>query len=130
LATSEVLAHATRQSENRTAEALRLTARLAARDIAAKLAAYEPPPDTLRVPRRLTAEVGARARVRESMKLVVYREGPPVVDPVSNVELGRQLTIVGEALVHRVGEDVSIAEVLTNAPQLGAIQVGDHVVVK
>lgn len=130
LATSEVLAHATRQSGYRTAEALRLTARLAARDIAAKLAAYEPPPDTLRVPRRLTAEVGARARVRESMKLVVYREGPPVVDPVSNVELGRQIQIVGEALVHRVGEDVSIAEVLTNAPQLGAIQVGDHVVVK
>jgi hypothetical protein len=71
-------------------------------------------------------------RVRESMKYVVFRYGPTIIDPVTGDNLGRDTEILGNALVQSVDEKKSLAELLADDGKRESelIREGDQVVTK
>lgn len=78
------------------------------------------------------SNLGEASRVRESMKCIVFRYGEEIKDPATGVSLGRDTTILSEALVRSVASKTSVAE--RSVPQPGQtatpLLVGDHVVTK
>ena len=76
----------------------------------------------------LTAEQG----IRESMKFVIFRDGEPVVDPVTNEAMGFEAEILGVGLVRKVNDRRSIAVIrpAEREGQILSIQPGDKIVTK
>ena len=69
--------------------------------------------------------------VRDSMKLVVFRYGDEIIDPISNVSLGRDTHIVAEGFIRSVDDKKSTAERVQGAVDASdPIQRGDSVVIK
>ncbi len=73
-------------------------------------------------------DIGSGAGLRKGSKLVAYREGRPIVHPVTGEELGRRVTQLGELAVVQVQERMSIARTLGGKQQ--PLNVGDKVVTK
>lgn len=70
-------------------------------------------------------------RVRPRMKCVVFRHGPPVVDPVTGTELGRPTDIVAEGWFDDVTDSLSSITVGTqDSPGTPGIEVQDFVITK
>jgi len=75
------------------------------------------------------SNLGEADLIRESMKYVVYRLGEDVLDPNTGESLGRDIEIVGEALVNLVEARKSTAEIVSLKLPPGA-KVGDQLVTK
>lgn len=85
----------------------------------------------VRNPSAFVTNLNSSQRVRESMKCVVFRFGEEIIDPATNVSLGRDTQVIAEALVRTVDAQKSAAEVSTSGEQAAeAIQRGDYVVTK
>jgi hypothetical protein len=77
---------------------------------------------------RIRSSLARADGVRPSMKCVVYREGAPVLDPISGNELGRETEIIGEAVLESVADNGSSAALVRALP--GTIRRGDLILVK
>ncbi len=79
----------------------------------------------------IATNLGRPTGVRESMKLVVFRPGADITDPITKESIGRDTEILGEAIVKSVEDDMSTAECTrTQEAEAKQIQVGDLVVTK
>lgn len=79
-------------------------------------------------PERLTFDFGRSHGVRKGMKCHVYREGTPIVHPVTNEVIGKTIDELCEAQLTDVFEAYSVATI-TKA-KAGAVKVSDRVVTK
>jgi TolB-like protein len=77
---------------------------------------------------RLTLDLGSAHNVRKGMKCHVYREGEPIVHPVTNQVIGKAIVEVCEAQLLEVFESYAIATVVK--AKNGAPQVRDRVITK
>jgi len=113
-------------------ERLRLLARDVARQLVGALSEMRPQPEPLKVPGSIISTLNTYDRVRESMKYVIFRYGPEVIDPFTNEVLGRETEVVGEALVKAVNKKKSTAEPVCDDQGVFTtpMQVGDFVVTK
>lgn len=59
--------------------------------------------------RRVAVGLGSQKRVRPDMKVIVYLEGDPLVDPQTKVVLDRNIEPLGEGLLSEVRPQVSFA---------------------
>ena len=86
----------------------------------------------VRSPNSFISNLCKAHRVRESMKYVVFRYGPTIIDAVTGDNLGRDTEILGNALVQSVDEKKSLAELLADdgEPEREPIREGDQVVTK
>lgn len=72
--------------------------------------------------RRVALGLGALKRVRQDMKVIVYLEGEPLVDPQTRALLDRNTETLGEGLLNEVRPQVSYAVV--RGEGLGRIERG------
>ncbi len=80
---------------------------------------------------RITATLTSKQGVSESMKYVVFRYGPEILDPITKEVIGQETEIVGEGLVQSVNDSSSVAEMLsTNAALPVPVRAGDYVATK
>ena len=88
--------------------------------------------ETIQGTKAFTATLSKRDRVNESMKYVVFRYGEDIVDPRTQEVTGREMRVVGEALVDAVDQKKSLARVThRQEPELAEqMRVGDIVVTK
>lgn len=77
---------------------------------------------------RLTLDLGRAQNVRRGMKCHIYREGEPIVHPVTNQVIGKSIVEVCEVLLVEVFDGYSIATVVK--PKNGAPQVRDRAITK
>lgn len=77
---------------------------------------------------RLTLDLGSAHNVRKGMKCHVYREGEPIVHPVTNQVIGKAIVEISEAQLQEVFESYAVA-VLVKAKN-GAPQIRDRVITK
>lgn len=76
----------------------------------------------------IVTSLGAKHRVRESTKLVVYHLGETIHDPLTHEPLGPVADVRGEALITAVEDNRSAARMLSEAR--ADVQVGNHVAAK
>jgi curli biogenesis system outer membrane secretion channel CsgG len=69
---------------------------------------------------RVAAGLGSQQGVRFDMKVIVYREGEPFIDPQRQVKLGQDIELLGEGLLNEVRSEVSFCVVRDEV--LGRIQ--------
>lgn len=62
--------------------------------------------------RKVTVDLGKASKVKKGMPLVVFREGEPIVHPVTGKELGADVESLGEARIEKVRAQVSQAEMV------------------
>ncbi len=79
-------------------------------------------------PERLTLDLGRKQGVRKGMKCHVYREGAPIVHPVTNEVIGKTIDELCEAQLTDVFEAYSVATIIK--AKAGAVKVSDRVVTK
>ena len=60
--------------------------------------------------KRVVVGVGAPKNVRPDMKIIVYQEGQPLIDPGTKEVLDRPIESLGEGLLKEVKEKISYAE--------------------
>lgn len=77
---------------------------------------------------RLTLDLGRSSGVRKGMKCVVYREGAPIVHPITNEVIGKMIDELCEAQLTEVLEGYSFANI-TRAKS-GAPEIRDRVITK
>ncbi len=77
---------------------------------------------------RLTLDLGSAHNVRKGMKCHVYREGEPIVHPVTNQVIGRAIVEVCEVQLQEVFESYAIAAVVKS--KNGAPQIRDRIITK
>lgn len=61
--------------------------------------------------KRVVVGIGAPKNVRPDMKIIVYQEGQPLIDPSTKEVLDRPIESLGEGLLKEVKEKISYAEV-------------------
>lgn len=61
--------------------------------------------------RRVVVGIGAPKNVRPDMKVIVYQEGQPLIDPTTKEVLDRPIESLGEGLLKEIKEKVSYCEV-------------------
>jgi hypothetical protein len=83
-------------------------------------------------PQDVVTTLSAVDRVRESMKCVLFRYGDEIVDPQTGAILGRESTLLGDALVRNVQSKMSTLErvVPPEGAQSDPVMEGDQVVTK
>jgi TolB-like protein len=69
---------------------------------------------------RVAAALGSQQGVRPDMKVIVYLEGEPFIDPQRQVKLGQNFDLLGEGLLNEVQSEVSYSVVKDEV--LGRIQ--------
>ena len=72
-------------------------------------------------------DLGLESSVRRGTKVVVYREGNPIIHPVNGEVLGKKIIQIGEMIVVQSQEKFSVARLLNCKEQINA---GDKFVVK
>ncbi len=77
---------------------------------------------------RLTLDLGRAHNVRKGMKCHVYREGEPIVHPVTNQVIGKAIDELCEIQLQEVFESYAIATVVK--AKSGAPQIRDRVITK
>lgn len=77
---------------------------------------------------RITLDLGRAQNVRRGMKCHIYREGEPIVHPVTNQVIGKAIVEVCEVLLVDVFEGYSIATMVKS--KNGAPQVRDRAITK
>lgn len=77
---------------------------------------------------QLTIDLGMRHGLKKGMKCHVYREGAPIVHPVTNEIIGKSIDQLCEAQVNEVFEAYAVA-VITK-PKSGAPAIRDKVITK
>lgn len=77
---------------------------------------------------RLTLDLGRTHNVRKGMKCHVYREGEPIVHPVTNQVIGKAIDELCEIQLQEVFESYAIATVVK--AKSGAPQIRDRVITK
>jgi len=60
--------------------------------------------------KRVVVGIGAPKNVRPDMKVIVYQEGPPLIDPTTKEVLDRPIESLGEGVLKEVKEKISYAE--------------------
>ena len=78
---------------------------------------------------RVIIDLGSHNHLKRRMKVIVYREGEPIVHPVTGKVLGQETEELGEAVVEKVFEEMAEAP-LKEAAKASAIRVGDKVITK
>jgi len=73
-------------------------------------------------------DIGGQAGIRRGFKLVVYREGQPIVHPRTGEELGVRVTQLGELVVTQVQDQMAITKPVGKPDQ--PIRSGDQVITK
>jgi len=58
-------------------------------------------------------DLGSQQRVRPGMRLLTYREGEPIIHPVTGRSLGSDVLVSGELRLTQVFDDFSICELVT-----------------
>ncbi|MBI4607935.1 MAG: hypothetical protein HY726_02865 [Candidatus Rokubacteria bacterium] len=61
--------------------------------------------------RRVAVGLGSQKRVRPDMKVIVYLEGDPLIDPETKVVLDRNVELLAEGLLTEVRPQVSFADI-------------------
>ncbi|MDZ7266510.1 MAG: hypothetical protein ONB48_03450 [candidate division KSB1 bacterium] len=79
-------------------------------------------------PERLTLDLGRNQGVRKGMKCHIYREGAPIVHPVTNEVIGKTIDELCEAQLTDVFEAYSVA--IITKPKAGSVKISDRVVTK
>ncbi|NUM65845.1 hypothetical protein HUU39_11305 [candidate division KSB1 bacterium] len=79
-------------------------------------------------PERLTLDLGRSLGVRKGMKCHVYREGAPIVHPVTNEVIGKAIDELCEAQITDVFDAYSLATVIK--AKGGVVKMSDRVVTK
>lgn len=69
---------------------------------------------------RVVVGLGSQRRLKPDMKVIVYLEGDPLIDPQTNVVLDRNVEPLGEGLLNEVRPQVSFAVV--RGEELGRIE--------
>lgn len=109
---------------------IRVLSSVAADEIKKALSDYEVPAEQVNAPRVLEVGLGRESQIRESSKLLLYRQGEPIVDPFTGAVLGYEIAILSEALVRAVKDRGSIAEMQVDDALASAVRVGDEVITK
>ena len=60
--------------------------------------------------KRVVVGIGAPKNVRPDMKVIVYQEGQPLIDPTTKEVLDRPIESLGEATLKEIKEKISYAE--------------------
>ena len=60
--------------------------------------------------KRVVITIGAPKNVRPDMKVIVYQEGQPLIDPTTKEVLDRPIESLGEGVLKEVKEKISYAE--------------------
>lgn len=60
--------------------------------------------------KRLVVGIGAPKNVRPDMKVIVYQEGQPLIDPTTKEVLDRPIESLGEGMLKEIKEKISYAE--------------------
>ena len=60
--------------------------------------------------KRVVITIGAPKNVRPDMKVIVYQEGQPLIDPITKEVLDRPIESLGEGVLKEVKEKISYAE--------------------
>jgi hypothetical protein len=61
--------------------------------------------------KRVVVGIGAPKNVRLDMKVIVYQEGPPLIDPTTKEVLDRPIESLGEGMLKEIKDKISYAEV-------------------
>jgi len=61
--------------------------------------------------KRVVVGIGAPKNVRADMKVIVYQEGQPLIDPTTKEVLDRPIESLGEGLLKEVKEKISYCEI-------------------
>ena len=61
--------------------------------------------------KRVVVAIGAPKNVRPDMKVIVYQEGQPLIDPTTKEVLDRPIESLGEGLLKEIKEKISYCEV-------------------
>src|SRR6266850_247012 len=61
--------------------------------------------------KRVVVGIGAPKNVRADMKVIVYQEGPPLIDPATKEVLDRPIESLGEGLLKEIKEKISYCEI-------------------
>ena len=69
---------------------------------------------------RVAVAIGSAKKVRADMKVIVYLEGEPLIDPQTKVVLDRNIEPLGEGLLKDVRPQVSFATM--EAKDLGKVE--------
>jgi TolB-like protein len=78
-------------------------------------------------PDKITFDLGRNKNVKKGMKCYVYREGAPIIHPVSKEVIGKMIDILCEAQLQDVYEGYSIGKFITRK---GVPSIGDMVITK
>jgi tetratricopeptide (TPR) repeat protein len=60
--------------------------------------------------KRIVIGIGAPKNVRPDMKVILYQEGPPLIDPTTKEVLDRPIESLGEGLLKEIKEKISYCE--------------------
>ena len=77
--------------------------------------------------KRMFTDLGAQVGLKPRMRMIVYREGEPIVHPITGKVLGQDMEEFGESVVTKVYDEMAEATVPSDAAR---IQVGDKVITK
>jgi len=77
---------------------------------------------------KLTLDLGRNKGIRKGMKCYVYREGAPIIHPVSKKVIGKMIDVLSEIQLRDVYEQYSLGYVIK--PRTGTPGIGDMVITK
>jgi hypothetical protein len=73
-------------------------------------------------------DIGRIGGLKKGLKCIVYKEGAPMIHPITGEVLGKETQIVGEVLITDAFDKYSVAKLLTT--QGGVISIGDKFLTK
>ncbi|MBI5187354.1 MAG: hypothetical protein HZA01_16735 [Nitrospinae bacterium] len=79
--------------------------------------------------KELTLDLGLRSNIRENSRALIYREGEPVIQPLTGKKLGADAVILAEGKITGVLEAYSKGEIVKHLKS-GEIKAGDLVIMK
>jgi hypothetical protein len=72
---------------------------------------------------------GAHTMLKNEMKVIIFREGEPLLHPVTGKHLGCDILELAEARIESVFDDFSIGKVLNHSDK-SEVRVKDHFITK
>ena len=79
--------------------------------------------------KRVYIDRGAQNKIKKEMKVIIFREGEPLLHPITGKNLGCDAVELAEARIERVLDNFSVGKVLSSSNAV-KIRAKDHIITK